>query len=451
MDRRKPVNLTQKEQQRLHVVMEVDAGRWSAEQAAEVLGVAVRHVWRLKARYRADGAAAFMHGNRGRSSQHRLSDRLRQQVLDLSCGPYADCNDSHFSEMLLLHHGIILSRASIQRIRRQAGLKPKQRRRPPRHRSRRDRRSQEGMLLQVDGSPHCWFGSDRPACSLLAGIDDATGRVPAALFREQEDAHGYFLLVRRVLTSHGLPLELYHDRHSIFQPNTRSPLRLDEQLQGRREPTQFSRALEELGITPVVAHSPEAKGRIERLWRSFQDRLTFELRLAGIRDIKAANRFLPAFLKRYNARFAVQPEAPGVVYRPLDPELDLDRVLSFRYQRVVARDNTVRLDGRVIQIPPGPRRRSYFAARVWVHELMDGSLGVRYGDDWLVRTSGRGDSPVVRARKRARAKPERAPAPKQLALPAESNNPVRTPWKPPHDHPWRRPFTPRGLTESRSS
>ncbi len=257
-------------------------------------------------------------------------------------------------------------------------------------------------------------------------------------------------MLKQLLQRHGIPLELYHDRHGIFQPNTRAPLSLEEQLQGRREPTQFGRALEELGIAPVVAHSPEAKGRIERLWRTFQDRLTFELRLAAIKDIKAANRFLPSFLKRYNARFAVKAQEPGIVYRPLDPDLDLDRVLSFRYQRVVARDNTVRLGGRIIQIPPGPRRRSYFAARVWVHELLDGSLGVWYQGRWLARTSARGANVTLRARRRALPKPERPPAPPRLPLEAQ---PVRaqTPWKPPQDHPWRRPLKHAALTELRSS
>ena len=435
----------------MRVVMEVEAGRWSAEQAAEVLGISVRHVWRLKAGYRADGASAFMHGNRGRRSRHHLSDDLRQRVLALSAGPYADCNDSHLSELLLLHQGIAISRASIQRLRRQAGQKPKQRRRPPRHRSRRDRRPQEGMLLQVDGSPFQWFGPELPSCSLLGAIDDATGKVPAALFREQEDAQGYFLLLKGVLLSHGIPLELYHDRHGIFQPNTRAPLSLEEQLQGRRQPTQFGRALEELGIASIAAHSPEAKGRIERLWRTFQDRLAFELRLAGIKDIKAANRFLPGFLRRYKARFALRAPEPGIVYRPLDPDLDLDRVLSFRYQRVVARDNTVRLDGRTIQIPPGPGRRSYFAARVSVHELLNGGLGVWYQDRWIARTSARGDNPTLRARKRAPLKPERPPVPTPLPLVTTPPAGSQQPWRPAADHPWRRPLKQTALTESRSS
>jgi hypothetical protein len=380
-----------------------------------------------------------MHGNRGRSSPHRLGDDVRTKVVELGAGRYAACNDSHLQELLFRDEGIVLSRASVQRLRRQAGQKPKHKRRLPRHRSHRDRRSQEGVLLQVDGSLHNWFGPDQPQVSLLGAVDDATGKVVAALFREREDDQGYFLLLRQVLRRYGIPLELYHDRHSMFQDNSPRPWTIDEELQGRREPTQLGRALEELGIMAISAHSPEAKGRIERLWRTFQDRLVVELALAGITDIKAANRFLPSFLKRYNGRFAQAAEEPGLAYRPLDPALDLDRILSFRYQRVVARDNTVSLDGRVIQIPPGPRRRSYFAARVWVHEFLNGGLGVCYQDEWLVRGKG-SDVALVRARKRKPALPERPPVP-ILPLPLETSSSAATAnaGSPParQAHPWR--------------
>jgi len=383
MERKDPVTLSQKEQTRLRVISEVEAGRWS--------------------------------------------------VAELGAGRYAAGNDSHLQELLLRNEGIPLSRASVQRLRRQAGQTPKQRRRPPRHRSRRDRRPQEGVLLQVDGSLHHWFGPDQPPATILGAIDDATGKVVAALFREHEDAHGYFLLLRQVLRHHGLPLELYHDRHSIFQDNSPAPWTIAEQLAGRKEPTQFGRALEELGIMAIPAHSPEAKGRIERLWRTFQDRLVVELALAGVKDIRGANRFLPGFLGRHNARFAQEAEEPGRAYRPLGPALDLDRVLSFRYQRVVARDNTVRLDGRLIQIPPGPRRRSYFAARVWVHEFLDGGLGVWYQDHCLVRGKGN-EVAVVRARKR---KPERKGPPEPVvAMPLPLPAPVKE--KGSAAHPWRR-------------
>jgi len=438
MERKDSVTLSQKEQTRLRVITEVGASRWSVEEAARALGLSRRHVRRLRKRMAEEGAKAFMHGNRGRPSPHRLSDDVRAMVVQLGAGRYAACNDSHLQELLLRNEGIALSRASVQRLRRQAGQRPKQKRRPPRHRSHRDRRPQEGVLLQVDGSLHHWFGPDQPQVSLLGAIDDATGKVVVALFREQEDAQGYFLLLRRVLRRHGIPLELYHDRHSIFQDNSPRPSTIDEQLAGCREPTQFGRALEELGIMAIPAHSPEAKGRIERLWRTFQDRLVVELALAGITEMRAANRFLPGFLRRYNARFAQEAEEPGLAYRPLDPALDLDRILSFRYQRVVARDNTVRLDGRLIQIPPGSRRRSYFAARVWVHEFLDGGFGVRYQDDWLARGKGK-EVAVLRARKRKPALPERPSTP-SLPLPLEAPSRAVASARPSparQAHPWR--------------
>jgi transposase len=449
MHRKDLVTLSQREQQRLYVLTEVEAGRWRAEQAAEVLGLSLRHVWRLKGRYRQEGAAAFMHGNRGRPSPGRIDDKTRSRVKELLSGPYAGCNDHHLAELLALREGIVLSRKSVERIRREAGLKATRQRRPPKHRQRRERMSQEGMMLQVDGSPHHWFGPDQPSCSLLVAIDDATGKPVAGVFREQEDAQGYFLLLRQVLKTKGIPLEVYHDRHSIFQDNSRRPWTLEEELRGGREPTQFGRALEELGITSIAARSPQAKGRVERLNGTLQDRLVQELRLAGITDIKAGNRFLPAYFKRFNARFAAKAEEPGLAYRPLVPGLDLERILSFRYQRVVALDNTVQLDGRLIQVPPGPKRRSYAAARVWVHELLDGSLGVWYQDRWLARTSARGDI-TLRARKRAKPLP---PKPQRLPMQQPEPAPQPAPTQP-APHPWRRYnpdfLKPRSVTESLS-
>ena len=208
MSREGPVTLSQREQQRLSVVTEVESGRWTVEQAAEVLGLSVRQVWRLKAGYKEDGAAAFVHGNRGRVSPGRIDEETRSRVRELLAGPYAGCNDHHLAELLALREGIRLSRKSVERIRREAGLKAARQRRPPRHRQRRDRRSQEGVLLQVDGSPHHWFGPDQAACTLLVAIDDATGKLVAAVFREQEDAHGYFLLLKQVLNRKGIPLDL---------------------------------------------------------------------------------------------------------------------------------------------------------------------------------------------------------------------------------------------------
>src|SRR3990170_4283388 len=183
MHRKDPVTLSQREQQRLHVLGEGEAGRGTAEQAAEVLGLSLRHVWRLRGRFRQEGAAAFMHGNRGRPSPGRIDDKTRSRVKELLSGPYAGCNDHHLAELLALREGIVLSRKSVERIRREAGLKATRLRRPPKHRQRRERMSQEGIMLQVDGSPHHWFGPEQPACTLLLAIDDATGKVVAGVFR----------------------------------------------------------------------------------------------------------------------------------------------------------------------------------------------------------------------------------------------------------------------------
>jgi len=276
--------------------------------------------------------------------------------------------------------------------------------------------------------------------------------VVAAVFREQEDAQGYFLLLQQVLKTRGVPLGLYHDRHSIFQDNSKTPWTIEEELKGRREPTQFGRALAELGITAIAAHSPQAKGRIERLWGTLQDRLVHKLRLAGITDLRSGNRFLLGYRKRYSARFAVRAEEPGQAYRPLEASLDLDRLLSFRYQRVVALDNTVRLGGRLIQVPPGPRRRSYAGARVWVHEFLDGRLGVWYQDRWLARTSARGANAVIRARSHQPTLPPRPP--KLKPKPAETT--VKASSEAATAHPWRRwnqqylSKSPQPLTESLS-
>lgn len=463
MKKEDSITMTQREQQRAQVLTQVIAGHWSAAQGAEALGMSERHLRRLKAAYEARGPAALAHGNRGKATPRRTTNGIRQQVATLLRETYAGCNDSHVRDLLASRDGIVISRKTVGRIREEAAIPSVRKRRRPCHRSRRDRMPQAGMLLQLDGSQHHWFGPALPRVTLLAAIDDATSTVVAAVFRGQEDAHGYLLLLRQVLLQRGVPLELYHDRHSIFQRNPAQPWSIEEQLRGRPDPTQFGQALMELGITSIAASSPQAKGRIERLWGTFQDRLVAELRLYGITDLQAANAFLPAFLERHNARFSVHADDPGQAYRPLDPTLDLDRVLSFRYRRVVANDNTVQFAGRVLQIPPGSWHRSYARARVTVHELLDGGLGVWYQGGWLLRTTASALPPTLRARRRPSA---RTPAntlvnpvnPAQLSLPTPKAKPSpNAKRKPAPDHPWRtqrltnRPPAGEPRTESLSS
>lgn len=430
------LSLTPKQHHRLRVLSHLLAGQCSASEAAHLLGLSVRQLWRLKAAYQRDGLGALVHGNRGGRKPWRIDDDLKDHVRSLVAEQYPDCNDSHLVEILAREHLIPLSRPSLSRILRTGGQASPQHRRPPRHRRRRDRYSQIGMLLQVDGSPHHWLGPNRPRSTLIAAIDDATSAVVAAVFRAQEDAQGYFLVLRHILSTSGLPVALYHDRHGIFGREPGARWTLEEQLAGRQEPTQFGRALEELGIGSIAALSPQAKGRIERLWGTLQGRLVPELRLAGATSLEDAQAFLPTYLERHNARFAVAPNEPLSSYRPVPPGLDLERVLSFRYSRVVANDNTVRFAGHVLQLPPGPGRRSYARAHVWVHELLDGSLGVFYEDRWLLRTDPPDSPAVLRARHGPRTHP-REPMPPPKAPPDTPPTP-KARWRPGPNHPWRR-------------
>jgi hypothetical protein len=321
-------------------------------------------------------------------------------VVELAQDPYGGLNHCHLQEVLAEREQLVLSRSSVWRILTASGISSPRKRRPPQHRCRRERYPQEGMLLQVDGSRHDWLEGRGPYLTLVGAIDDATNTVPHALFREQEDAQGYMLLLREIIGAKGVPLALYSDRHSIFSVNPKQRESLEEQLAGERQPTQVGRALQELGIQSILAHSPQAKGRIERLWGSFQDRLVSELRLAGATTLEEANRVLWDFLPRYNARFAVPPAQAGSAYRPLEPGVCLEGVLCFKHQRTVAKDNTMRLGPDSLQLLPGPGRSSYAQARVEVQERLDGSLAVCFQGNLIASRPAPPHAVTLRADKR---------------------------------------------------
>jgi transposase len=327
---RETVILSGMEQQRLVVLNRVLMGDLTAAEAAAALGLSVRHVRRILAAYRKEGAAALAHGNRGRTPAHALDPMLGQRVIALAQTRYRGLNDTHLSEMLAEEEGIILSRSAVRRLRLAAGLARPRQRRPPTHRRRRERKAQAGMLLQLDASPHAWLEERGPRLSLLAAIDDATGTVPAAVFREQEDAAGYLELLYQVVTTVGVPEAVYHDRHGIFRRPPPERETLAEQLAGEREPTQVERALRELGIASITAHSPQAKGRIERLFGTLQDRLVAELRLAGATTRAEAKALLAVSLPRFNARFAVPAAVLAPAYRALPAHTDPWQVCCFR-------------------------------------------------------------------------------------------------------------------------
>jgi len=431
------------EQERRRQVLElVLTDALSSSRAAEVLGISARQVKRLKAAYRRDGAAALMHGNTGRTPWHAVPAAVRTRVVELARGKYAGFNHQHLTEQLAEVEGLVLDRSTVRRLLLEAGLVSPRPRRAPKHRSRRERMPQAGLLLQADGSRHRWLGPERPYLTLIGAIDDATGEVPWALFREQEDGQGYLLVLREVVRTRGIPVALYVDCHGIFKKSTREPLTIDEELVGGRLPTQVGRALAELGIRPIFALSPQAKGRVERLWGTLQDRLVAELRLAGATTLEAANRFLAEFLPTFNARFGVPPAQPGSAYRRPPDDFEPDRVFCFKYERLVQPDNTIHFAGRQLQLQASPERASWTRARVEVHERLDGSLAVVYRGVFIVTTPAPPDAPTLRARATTRPGAARPHVPAESHAPAPSPDtspppPPRSRTPGPH-HPWRR-------------
>jgi len=251
-------------------------------------------------------------------------------------------------------------------------------RRHTRHRYRRQRMPQEGMLIQVDGSYHNWLEERGPWFSLILSVDDATGKVPYAFFQKREDIAGYFRLMMGIIKQYGIPLALYSDRHVAFR-HPRSPYEaVAGFLVDNGKPTQFGRAMRELGITHIFARSPEAKGRIERAAGTFQNRLVTELRLAGARTMDEANAVLETFLPRYNKRFAVRAALPEVAYRLVEPGLDIEGVLCIKERRRVARDNTVQYYGRTLQLFPSAERATYARTWVEVQQRLDGRIMVQH-------------------------------------------------------------------------
>lgn len=436
--------LTQEEQRRLMVLTEVREGRLMATDATQLLGLSLRHCRRLLAGFRRDGPAALAHGNRGRPPHNRRSPALRARVIRLARTTYAGFNHQHFTEALADDHGLTLSYPTIHRWLLAAGLPSPHPRRPRRHRRRRERMPQEGLLVQFDASHHDWLEERGPSLVLHGAIDDANNRVPAAVFREEEDASGYFWILRDLVRTKGRPIALYGDRHGIFHRDPRHPLTLAQQLRGdRRPPTQIGRALKELDIRWIPASSPQAKGRIERLFGTFQDRLVSELRRARARTLDQANAVLARFLPRYNARFTHPPADPRSAYRPLDPAQDLDDICCFAYERTVANDNTVRLGEHLLQLLPGPRRQSYAKARVIVREHLDRTVSVSYRAERLrvhpIQTAG-GAAPL-RARKGPRLAESALGHPRatpRRPAPLGKRNPSNSPYHPSRDHPWNR-------------
>ena len=370
------ITLNERQQREVEIVTRLQAGALDVATAAELLGVSVRQVRRRRERFREAGMAAVLHGNSGRAPANRTDPALLARIVALAGpgGKYHDLNGCHLHELLEREAQIVIGRSTLDRLLKQTGMRQPAQTAPPVHRRRRLRRSAEGMLLQIDGSPFAWLEERDAQADLIGAIDDATGKVLFLHFRPSEDQVGYLLLLRSIAQDYGLPMSIYHDRPTIL----RSPKQptLEEQLAGQMPMSQVQRVMAELGIESIAAYSPQAKGRIERLWGTLQDRLTKELRLAGINDLEQANAFLPGFMERYNVRFAQEPQDPQTAWVPLPADLDIPYYFAIRATRTVRADHCISFAGQLLQLLPGPTHPSLVGQRVSGHTTPEGDLYV---------------------------------------------------------------------------
>jgi transposase len=350
--------------------------------ASLVLGVSERQCYRIKARVKKQGVKGVVHGNRGRPCKRKVKEKEVKRIVELARGKYRGFNDHHLTEKLREQEEIELSREKIRRVLRSHGILSPRKKRAGKHRSRRERKEAEGMMLQVDGSPHDWLEGRGPSLCLIGAIDDATGKVVGAMFVEAESTWGYFRLFSEVFKKHGLPQSVYADRHSIFWTD-REPT-LEEQLKNQRPSTEVGRGLQELGVTLIPAGSPQAKGRIERLWGTFQDRLVSELRRAGAKTLSQAQVVLERHLPEHNRQFSKPAVQSEPAWRKAS-STQIERALCFKQKRTVAKDHTVTFEGTLFQIPKPSPYRSYANKRIDVHVLLDGAVEFFYQNEKIAR------------------------------------------------------------------
>jgi len=378
------VLLTMKEVNRLRVLQGYMDGKMFIEEAARILKRSLRSVYRMLAKVREKGPEGVLHGNRNKVSPRRVPEAIRKKVIELALGKYRDINDTHLCEILSEAEGIVMGRETLRGILRKEGIPSKRKVKRRKYRSRRERKEAFGMMLQIDASPHDWLQGRGPWLTLVGGKDDATGYVWAH-FEEAETTWGYLDLLREVISTHGVPLSLYADRHSIFH-TTREPT-LIEQLKDVVPLTQFGRAMEELGISVMKAWTPQAKGRIERQWGIFQDRLVVELRLARANTLEQAREVLKSFLQDYNQRFCRLPKQAAAVFRKAPPKAVLHNTLCLKETRRVKKDHTVSFDGLVLQIPFCKKYPCIADRQVDVRQYRDGHLEIGYRGSIVARFS----------------------------------------------------------------
>jgi transposase-like protein len=357
------------ELRRLDVIRKVLEREIKQVEAAEILLLSARQIRRIVKRIRAEGDKGIVHKARGRPSNRRILGKIRDKVIELYRKQYADFGPTLASEKLSERDGIRVSDETLRRWLLEEG-DWKKRRRHRGHRQWRERKPHEGEMVQMDGSHHDWFEGRGPWCVLMGYIDDARGRV-FGRFYGYEGTIPAMDSFKRYIRKYGLPLSVYLDRYKTYK-STAKPT-LEDELNDREPLSDFERALKELGVEVVHANSPQAKGRIERLFRTLQDRLVKEMRLRRISTLEEANAFLEAYLPIYNRKFSVRPRERGNLHRPLGRGLDLDAILCIKTERTLRNDFTVAHHRKLYQVEDKVN-----ASKVMVQDRMDGSIRITY-------------------------------------------------------------------------
>ena len=408
MVREDRVIMSVKELRRVPVIRQTREKQLTQVKAGTLLGLTPRHIRRLLARVAQAGDHGLAHRGRGTPSNRRLPEKLQTKALTLCETRYGDVGPTLAAEQLAEHQGITLSDETLRGWRLAKGVTHFQRRKRP-HRAWRERKAQVGELVQLDGSHHDWVEERGPRCVLMAYIDDASSRVYAR-FYESEGTIPAMDSFTRYVRRYGIPLAVYADKHTTYQSLAEPTV--EEQLAGTKPQRQVGRALSELGIELIAAHSPQAKGRVERLCKTLQDRLVKERRLAGITTIEAANRFLDEWLPIYNRRCSVQPAQPADLHRPRPASRELDRSLCITTTRCLRRDWTVAHHGHLSQVQTNIR-----ATHVLVEERIDGTMRITHQGRPL-------GFHAIASRPMKAAEAKKVPRP-------------RYPVTPRPDHPWR--------------
>ncbi len=413
--------MSAKEIDRIGVIERLTNGEIVVKQVAEMLGLSTRQVKRLKKRFRRFGTFGLIHKSRGKTSNRAVPRVEIEEALRVVSEKYSDFGPTFALEKLKENHGVTFGRETLRKAMIEKGLWKVKRKRYVVVHQQRERRAREGELVQVDGSPHFWFENRGPYCTLLVFIDDATGKLKQTMFAPAETTNNYFKAIYTYIRKFGKPVALYSDKHGVFRVNTRRAETAS--VDDSNGLTQFGRAMKELGITLIFANSPQAKGRVEKVNGTLQDRLVKEMRLRSICSITQGNAYLPEFMDMYNSKFAVCARDRQDAHRPLLKSDVLKDILLTKSTRTLSKNLEFSYNNQVYQLSVQRPPYSMRHAKIVVLEDWYGNIRIDY-----------------KGRKQTFKIVQRLPDLKIVdskEIYQEVEKAVRKPWKPAKDHPWR--------------